>query len=712
MGSVIWQDAGFGRVELDDGVATIVIQMPGRANRIDAAFGQGLAAAWAAAKGASGVVGVVITSGHKDFCVGGDIDTLYAATSPARMLEGSLALHGLLRDLETAGVPVVAALNGSALGGGFELALACHRRIVVDGPKVRVGLPEVMIGLFPGMGGCVRLPRLVGPQAALEIILQGQSLRVEKALEKGLVHSVVADADALAAEARAWILANPRPRQPWDAGDERRPRPGSEDATGLFTVASAMLYQKTAGAVAAPKAALLAVAEGWNLTFQAALQNEARRFAAIATSGEAKDMIRLMWYHRTACERQDGLPRVEEHGFSRVCVLGAGMMGSGIAWLCAQAGLDVVVKDIAADALQRCRDHLEQQAAKAMRHASAEQRAAVLGRVSTTLEDAGCAGCDLVVEAVAESATVKHAVTRAIEPHLAPGAVWASNTSAIPITLLATASAHPQRFIGAHFFSPAEVMPLLEVIVGEQTDEATLARLLAFARAIGKTVIVVNDGYAFYTSRVFSAYVIEGAQLVAEGHDPAVVEWAARSAGFPVAPLKVMDEVSLALMAKAGGEAAKHGADPDLAGMRLLRSLVERGRTGKAGGAGWYDYLGKERTLWPGLRELVTAHPDRTGVDVIRERLLLAQVVQAVTCLETGILQRRRDAEVGAVFGVGFAPQTGGPLAWVDRQGVDRVVARLRELTASAGPRFSPPALLVGMAERGERFFPEGEPPR
>ncbi|MCA9538418.1 MAG: 3-hydroxyacyl-CoA dehydrogenase, partial [Myxococcales bacterium] len=430
---------------------------------------------------------------------------------------------------------------------------------------------------------------------------------------------------------------------------------------------------------------------------------------ALVISDQAKDMIRTFWYHKNAVEKQAGLPQIEEARIQKIGILGAGMMGAAIAFVCAQRGYDVVLKDIKQEPLDKGLAHVRDLVGQRLKHLSADARGEVAARVqgTTALED--LRGCDLIIEAVFENIDLKHRVIRETEALLGPDALFASNTSALPITDLAKASVRPANFIGLHFFSPVEKMPLLEVINGEGTSEETLARALNFARRIKKTAIVVNDGYGFFTSRFFGAYIMEGAQLVAEGHDPVLVEWAARSAGMVVPPLKVFDEVTLSLVAHGSEMASRYVDAPETAGMRLVKKMVAQGRAGKAAGAGFYDYSAKPRRLWSGLAALaegkVEAIDPQVAVDILRERLMLVQVLEAARCLDTGILRDKRDAEIGAIFGVGFAPNTGGPLAWMDRFGLPEVVARLDALAATHGPRYAPPPLLRRMAENGETFF-------
>jgi 3-hydroxyacyl-CoA dehydrogenase / enoyl-CoA hydratase / 3-hydroxybutyryl-CoA epimerase len=703
-----------GAIELDfdeaTGVATLTLEMPGGVNKINDVFGEALGEAFAWARGRAGLKGILLATGHREFCVGADIDMLYKERDPGRLFEKVRALQLGYRQLETCGVPVVAALTGSALGGGFELALSCHRRIVLDDPKIQLGLPEVTLGVIPGGGGTQRLLRMLGLQAAADLILQGKMLRPAKALAARIVDELQPSREAVRKAALRFIAEHPAAKQPWDERGFKFPPPvpGSTDYRDFVLAGCGMLYKKTAGAFRAPELALSAMHDGGLLELDRALEVEARYFVSLAVGDQAKDMIRTLWTHRTAAERHEGLPVAKEEGIRKVAILGAGMMGAALAWQCASVGYEVVVKDIKQDVLDRAMAHCRELTQQAGKHLGEEGGRALLARITPTVELEPLRGSDLIIEAVFEDMGLKHRVTKETEPLLAARGIWASNTSALPITELARASASPDRFIGLHFFSPVEKMPLLEIIVGKATSEETLARCLAFCRRIKKTPIVVNDGYGFYTTRVFLAYLMEGVELVAEGHDPAVVEWAARSAGMVVGPLQVFDEVTLTLVRKAV-PSGKQFTERKLEGpgLDLLIVMVdEHKRHGRAAGAGFYEYeAGKRKGIWPGLGGLARGKPEPVGVEVLGRRLLLAQAVEAVRVLEEGVLQRRRDAEVGAIFGLGFAPNTGGPLSYLDRLGIERAVAELEELEKRQGERFRPPALLRQMAKKGERFF-------
>lgn len=700
------------RTEFDaeSGVATLWMQMEGRVNKVNPAFGEGFAPALEETLAIEGLKGIILASGHKDFCVGADLEFVYGTRDAGAFLEQVSELHRVLRRLETCGKPVVAALTGSALGGGFEIALACHHRIALDSPRIQLGLPEVNLGVIPGGGGTQRLPRLVGVQPALEMLAQGQILRPDKALAKGFIHATAPDVETLVQMARSWIADNPKATQPWDAPKFRYPggHPHGAQGAQIFFGGAAMLQKKTHGVFDAPKAAVEVVYEGTLLDFESALQVEARAFTALVVGDQAKDMIRTFWFHKNAVEKQADLPQIAEARIGRIGILGAGMMGAGIAVVSARRGYEVVLRDIKQDALDKAAAHVDREIGK-LRHLDADEKGALRGRITTTLELEDLRGTDLIIEAVFENIELKHRVIRETEALLGEDAIFASNTSALPITDLAVASTRPENFIGLHFFSPVEKMPLLEIITGEKTSEETLARALNYARAIKKTAIVVNDGYGFYTSRFFSAYILEGAQLVAEGYPPLLVERAASAQGMVVPPLKVFDEVTLSLGAHASEMAKRYVDTPENDGLRLVKKLVALGRTGKAGGAGFYDYSAKPRRLWDGLSGLVEQAVEvddvHETVEQLGERLMLVQALEAARCMESGVLRHARDAEIGAIFGVGFAPNTGGPLAWMDRVGIRDVVAALDALAAEHGARYAPPQLLRDMAANGETWF-------
>ena len=552
-------------------------------------------------------------------------------------------------------------------------------------------------------------------------MLQAKIVRAPEAAGNGMVDALAPTPEAVLAACRAWVLANPGARQPWDRTDFAWPGPSplAEDGRNLLMAACAMLYQKTVGVFPAAEAVISVVQQGAGLQFDRALEVEARAFVRLACSDQARDMIRTFWFHRTAAERHEGLPALpagESAGISKIAILGAGMMGAGLAFICAQRGYTVVLKDIAQPALDAGMAHIRAEAARVGSRKGAAEAEAILARITATLADDPIRGTDLVIEAVIEDMAIKHRVTRALEPLLAPDAIWASNTSALPITRLAEAFSDPTRFVGLHFFSPVEKMPLLEIIAGAQTSERTLARSLDLCRRLNKLPILVNDGYGFFTSRVFAAYILEGVQLVAEGYEPALIEWAARRLGMVVPPLQVFDEVSLRLGRHVLDQAAEYTGRSLPAARDLLIAMVDQhGRIGKVEGKGFYAYAPSKRGfkrlgIWEGLRDLAQTKATDPAQDVavsdqLGRRLMLAQIAEVARCFDDGILRQARDAEVGAIFGIGFAPNTGGPLAWIDRQGAANVVRELEALEQAHGERFAPAERLRQMAEEGGRFW-------
>jgi 3-hydroxyacyl-CoA dehydrogenase/enoyl-CoA hydratase/3-hydroxybutyryl-CoA epimerase len=706
------------------GIATLTLDGARGVNALNAEFISALEAAVTALKGLQGLAGVLVESAHGSttlaaggpWCVGADLDQLWTVREAEALRRIVSQLHRALRALETCGAPVVALLDGAALGGGCELALACHRRVAVERRDVRIGLPEVGLGVIPGAGGTQRLPRLVGLQKALDVILAGKVLGAREALELGLVDELAPDAPASRRQALEWLATRPEPAQRWDRPGYAfpAPAPGTSEARDLLMGAAAQVIKRTAGAFLAPQAALNAVAEGARLSLEAGLAVETAWFVEQFLSPQARDMLRTLWFHKRAADRLEGLPRAAEPGVRRVGILGAGMMGAGLASLAAQRGFQVVLKDVSQVALDRA---LEQARAAADARAArgGEAAEAVLARVNGTLAAADLAGVDLVIEAVFEDPELKQRVTREAQPFVAPGGLWASNTSALPMALLSQGYPAPERFLGLHFFSPVEAMPLVEVVRGPATSEEALGRALAFVRALGKTPMLVNDGWGFFTTRVFARYILEGACLVADGHDPAVVEWAARAAGMVVGPLQVFDEISLTLGEHVVDQRLQYlGTPADESGVALLRRMIHQlDRKGRAAGAGFYQYQdGRRRGLWPGLADLAGS-PGAGLAGKVRdpgaaaERLLYAQAAEAVRALQEGVLRQPRDADLGAVLGIGFGAMLGGPLAWLDRRGAGPAVADLERLAALHGARFAPPELLSRMAREGARFYPD-----
>jgi 3-hydroxyacyl-CoA dehydrogenase / enoyl-CoA hydratase / 3-hydroxybutyryl-CoA epimerase len=698
-------------------IVTLTLDAPGRAvNVINAAFGAALQDALEKLEAEKNLAGVIITSAKKTFMAGGDLEWLFQVSDPAEVFTSAEQLKAGLRRLEKLGKPVVAAINGSALGGGLELALACHYRIALDDARIRLGFPEVTLGLLPGGGGVTRLTRMLGLQAAFPYLTEGTQVDPQAAKSAGIIDALAADRTDLLAQARAWILANPQAAQPWDRPKFRLPggEPTQPRVAQMLAVAPAILKKQTYGNYPAPQAILNAAVEGAMVDFDTASRIESRYFAEVATGQVAKNMINAFWFQLNQINAGESRPQeVPPQPTQKVGVLGAGMMGHGIAYVSAYAGMEVVLKDVTAEQAAagkaQCAALLDKRAAQG-KLAPAE-RDAILDRIHATGDAADLQGCDLVIEAVFEDRALKAQVTREAEEQAAETAVFASNTSTLPITGLAAASQRPDRFIGLHFFSPVPKMRLVEIIVGAETSNETLAKAFDYVLQLRKTPIVVNDSRGFYTSRVFATYVQEGLALLGEGQHPRAIESAGLQAGMPVGPLALTDEVSLSLMrhireqtrkdlALSGETPPAHPADAVLDVM-----VDEYGRRGKAHGAGFYDYPpdGK-KFLWPELPAIFPPQSPQLTQREMMERLLFVQALETVRCYAEGVVRSAADANVGSIFGWGFAPFQGGTLQFINAYGAANFAARSRALAARYGDRFAPPPLLVEMAEKGETF--------
>ncbi|MFJ9446126.1 3-hydroxyacyl-CoA dehydrogenase NAD-binding domain-containing protein [Kitasatospora sp. NPDC101235] len=667
--------------------------------------------------------GVVVTSGKKTFFAGGDLRMLSAARpeDAEAVFEKSLRIKRALRTLETLGKPVVAAVNGSALGGGLEIALACHHRIALDTPASRIGLPEVTLGLLPGGGGVVRTVRLFGiTDALLKFLLQGRQYRPAQALENGLVHELVDTPEELAVRARAWIEANPTAVQPWDVKGYKIP--GGTPATPAFAANlpafPANLRKQLNGApYPAPRNILAAAVESAQVDVDTAMVIEARYFTELACGQTSKNMIQALFFDMQAVNSGAGRPKdVEKRLVRKVAVLGAGMMGAGIAYACAKAGIEVVLKDVSVEAAERGKAYSEGLLNKAVaRGRSTEaKRDELLARITPTAEAADLAGCDAVIEAVFENTELKHKVFQEIEGVVGPDALLCSNTSTLPIGLLAEGVERQGDFIGLHFFSPVDKMRLVEIIRGPRTGDAALARAFDLVRQIDRTPIVVNDSRGFFTSRVIGQFLNEGVAMVGEGVHPASIEQAAAQAGYPAKVLSLMDELTLTLPRKirdehrrsveaVGGTWTPHPADAV-----VDRMVDEFGRPGRSGGAGFYEYGedGKRGRLWPGLLEHFGGGVSEVPFEDLKERMLFSEALDSVRCLEEGVLTSVADANVGSILGIGFPAWTGGVFQYINgyRGGPAGFAARARELAAAYGERFAPPALLERVAAEGRTF--------
>ena len=697
-----------------DGVATIAWNVSNRPMNV---LNQETMTAYSArldeAIGDENVKGVIVTSAHKEFMVGADLSAM--GDGDQAMLEDFMdVVHGMFRRMEKAGKPFVAAINGHALGGGYELCLACHHRIAVDDPKIKIGLPEAKIGLLPGGGGTQRLPRMIGMQQALPLMLEGRELAPKAALNMGMVDQVVPAEDLLTA-AKAWVLGDGQKNkvQPWDKKGFKIPGGGVQTPMGqqAFAAGNAMLHQRTYGNYPAQQNIMSCVYEGCQVDIDTGLAIEIRYLIATAMTPECKNMIRL-FFAMTEAGKGAGRPKdIPAAKYTKIGVLGAGMMGAGIAYVTAMAGIDVVLLDMAQASADKGKAHAEDLLKKRVSRRRMDKDAAdaTLARIQATADFADLAGCGLVIEAVFEDRAIKAEVTEKTLAVTGDGITFASNTSTLPITGLAKASSRPDNFIGMHFFSPVDRMPLVEIILGEGTSPETLARAMDYVMAIRKTPIVVNDSRGFYTSRVFATYVREGLALLAEGVAPPLIENAGKMAGMPVGPLAMADEVSIDLMYKIGTQTRTDLGDDyvEMPGDDLVQRMVEDlGRIGKKAGKGFYDYPEKgSKRLWPGLGEECPPAAKQPDVEDVKKRLMYIQSVETARCMEEGVITEKRDADVGSIMGWGFPPFRGGVLSLVDTIGIEDFVAECDRLAQAHGARFSPPKLLRDMAAKGEGFY-------
>ena len=702
-----------------DGIATVEFDYPGKSQNILNATSMGAYAdTMQKALADPAVKGIVVASAKKDFIAGGDLAELGAATDAEAFHRDISSWHKLMRAIELGGKPVAAALNGSALGGGMEIALGCHYRVAADNPKARFGFPEVTLGLLPGAGGTQRVPRLAGMQAAAPLLMEGKRIKAAEAQKIGIIHAVVPAGDERKA-ARQWVTdglsAGTKPLQPWDAKGFKIPGGGPNTPGGmqLLMAANAMLREKTYDNYPAPRHILSCVYEGLSTNLDTGLAIEARYFTNLVMSPVSKNMIRSLFFGMNEANKLASRPAgVPQQKYTKIGMLGAGMMGAGIAMSTAVAGLDTVLLDTTQEAADKGKDYARKQWSKQVQRGrmTAEAMEVLLARIHPTASYADLAGCELVIEAVFEKREIKADVTKKTEGVIGTDAIFASNTSTLPITGLAEASVRPANFIGLHFFSPAEKMPLVEIIVGKVTSDATLARAMDYVRAIGKTPIVVNDSRGFYTSRVFGTYVSEGMALLEEGVTPALIDKAGLIAGMPVGPLALADEVSIELVHKIAqqtrGDLGK--AYVERAADRVAAKMVaDLGRLGRKSSAGFYDYPADgPKHLWAGLAEQFPVKAQQPSLEEIVERLILVQSVETVRCLEEKVLRAPIDADVGAILGWGYPPFRGGPVGWLHTLGPAQAVAALDRLAAQHGPRFAAPQLLRDMAARSERFYP------
>ena len=703
--------------ESDHGIITVTIDQTDRKmNVIGDGFNDAFATLTDAFVTDQEAKGLILTSGKSTFVVGADIDQLATIETAEQAFDLVEDLKTSLRKLETSGKPVVAAMTGTALGGGLELALACHYRIAIDSPKTKLGLPEVKLGLLPGGGGTQRLPRLIGIQKALELMTQGKELRPQQAVEIGLIDDVAHDNDELINKAKAWINDNPKAQQQWDkkgfkipGGDSKHPK-----VVQVFSIAPAMANQKSHGNYPAITHILSSVFEGCLTDIDNGLKIESRFFVACALSDVSKNMINTLWTQLNSIKKGQSRPEgFERSKVSKVGILGAGMMGAGIAYVSAKAGMEVVLLDTAIEGAEKGKNYSTKLLDKAISRgrSTEEKKQALLDKIKTTVSYDDLEGCDLIIEAVFEDVDIKAECTRKSEAVIPDNAIYASNTSTLPITELARASTRPNQFIGLHFFSPVDKMPLVEIIVGEETDDATLAKGFDYAGQIGKTPIVVNDSRGFYTSRVFGTYVSEGIAMLSEGIHPRSIEVAGMKSGMPMPPLALQDEVSLSLslhvmqQAKKAMEAEGKTYTPHPATAVVEKMVKELGREGKKVSKGFYDYPENgEKHLWPELTDLYPTTDEQPSQQDLVDRLLYVQANETAKCYKENVVLTVADANIGSIFGWGFAPNQGGTLQFINSVGVDKFVERSRELAKKHGERFAPAQILVDMAEKGEEF--------
>ena len=704
-----------------DGIVTVTMDQTGPVNAMNAEYREAMSTTVDKLDQEEGLTGVVFASAKKVFFAGGDLNELLTAEkgNEAEFMAMLRTTKGVLRRLEKLPVPVVAAINGAALGGGFELCLCCNHRIAWDDKSVQLGLPEVTLGLLPGGGGVVRMVNLLGLEKALPYLLEGKKVTPAAAVAEGMIHEVVGSIEELVPRAKAWILENKgndqAAVQPWDTKGFRIPggNASSPKLAQLLMMAPALLRQKTRGLLPAPEKILDCAVEAARLDLDTALEIESRGLTYLAVTPQAKNMISTFFFGMNKVNGGASRPKnIDKSLTKKVGVLGAGMMGQGIAYVSAMAGIEVILKDISLEAAQKGKAYSESLLEKRVSRGrmSAEKKQGILKLIKPTADDADLQGCDLIIEAVFESIDLKHKITRATEGRLADNGVWGSNTSTLPISQLADASEKPENFIGIHFFSPVDKMPLVEIICGEKTSDEALAKAFDYARQIRKTPIVVNDSLGFFTSRTFGTYLDEGVQLLNEGAHPVQIDAMGKAIGMPVGPLAVYDEVSLELSRKAQETWKEMGVLDKWGDGSVARSVIstmigEHGRGGRHHGGGFYEYAQDgSKSIWPPLLDMYYKPETLIDEQDMKDRLLFRPVIESLKCLESNVLRTVADGNIGSIMGIGAPVWTGGYIQFVNTYGAQRFVDRCAELAARYGDRFEAPQIAVEHARSGELF--------
>ena len=701
----------------EQNIVTVTMDMPGRsANVINDEFSKAMMTTVDKLEQEDSLAGVIITSAKKTFLAGGDLEMLFQQEDPEATFKLVEKGKALSRKLETLGKPLVAAINGTALGGGLELALCCHYRIVIDNPKIKIGFPEVTLGLLPGGGGVARLPRLIGLQSSFPFLMEGKQVNPIAAMEAGIIDELATDQKDMFEKAQDWILSNPGSAQPWDKKGYKMPggTPQHPQIAQMLAIAPAMLKKKTMGNYPAPEAIMTAATEGALVDFETASRIESRYFVKLVTGKVAKNMINAFWFQLNEINSGASRPKnVKPTETKKLGVLGSGLMGHGITYVSALSGLEVVMTDSSQEYAENGLSRIKTILNEGIKHGrtTKEKVDEILNRITATADYKKLADCDLIIEAVFEDRELKGKVTGMAENIMDSNGVFASNTSTLPITGLAKKSIRPEQFIGIHFFSPVHKMKLVEIIIGGKTSAETIAKAFDYGLKIRKIPIVVNDSRGFYTSRVFSKYTNEGLALLAEGNHPQAIESAGKKAGMPVGPLAVTDEVNLGLVARIRNQTRKDMAEegkelPPVPADAVIDLMTEQvNRLGRANGGGFYEYPENgKKYLWPDLQKHFPPAKSPLTQDEMIERMLFAQVIETIRCYEENVVTSVADANIGSIFGWGFAPFKGGTLQFINDYGIQEFEKRAQELVKKYGARFAPPKLLVEMAANNQTF--------